>query len=150
MRILFKVKNRRISQIYFTTKIISNSKEKCPVPFLRHAKSFRKQLLQCGCFPTDYNFYGTSVVYSVGMSVPPLMIARIADDLIKQIDFSTLRIKLYQKKPQSRGFSIFKISDKTLGLRLEMKKQNHNKILLIFIYHCWNECAAIDDCKNCR
>jgi DNA (cytosine-5)-methyltransferase 1 len=45
------------------------------------------EVVKCGSFPRDYNFYGTSVVYSVGMSVPPLMIARIADDLIKQIDF---------------------------------------------------------------
>jgi site-specific DNA-cytosine methylase len=68
MRILFKVKNRRISQIYDT------------------------EVVKCGSFPKDYNFYGTSVVYSVGMSVPPLMIARIADDLIKQIDFRGSRI----------------------------------------------------------
>jgi site-specific DNA-cytosine methylase len=50
------------------------------------------EVVKCGSFPRDYNFYGTSVVYSVGMSVPPLMIARIADDLINQIDFRESRI----------------------------------------------------------
>jgi hypothetical protein len=40
MRILFKVKNWRISQINFATNIISHAKEKCPVPFLRHSKIF--------------------------------------------------------------------------------------------------------------
>jgi DNA (cytosine-5)-methyltransferase 1 len=48
------------------------------------------EVVKCGSFPRDYNFYGTSVVYSVGMSVPPLMIARIADDLMKQIDLILL------------------------------------------------------------
>jgi site-specific DNA-cytosine methylase len=28
------------------------------------------EVIKCGSFPRDYNFYGTSVVYSVGMSVP--------------------------------------------------------------------------------
>jgi site-specific DNA-cytosine methylase len=41
------------------------------------------EVVKCGSFPRDYNFYGTSVVYSVGMSVPPLMIARIA--IVKKV-----------------------------------------------------------------
>jgi hypothetical protein len=46
MRILFKVKNWRISQIYLTTNIISHSKEKCPVSFLRHTLMLYKDNLK--------------------------------------------------------------------------------------------------------
>jgi site-specific DNA-cytosine methylase len=42
MRILFKVKNWRISQIYFTTNIISHSKEKRPMSFLGKKKKFKE------------------------------------------------------------------------------------------------------------
>jgi hypothetical protein len=68
-------------------------------------------LIKCGSFPRDYNFYGTSVVYSVGMSVPPLMIARIADDLIKQIDFRESRI-LKEIKVEDLPDLKFKFEDK--------------------------------------
>jgi DNA (cytosine-5)-methyltransferase 1 len=69
------------------------------------------EVVKCGSFPRDYNFYGTSVVYSVGMSVPPLMIARIADDLIKQIDFRESRI-LKEIKVEDLPDLKFKFEDK--------------------------------------
>lgn len=35
-------------------------------------------------FPTDFDFCGSSVRYVCGMSVPPLMSARIAHEILKQ------------------------------------------------------------------
>jgi DNA (cytosine-5)-methyltransferase 1 len=37
-----------------------------------------------GSFPTDYNFLKLKVKYLVGMSVPPVMVARIADEIYNQ------------------------------------------------------------------
>lgn len=43
-----------------------------------------KELVLCGTFPEDYNFLETKPDYLIGMSVPPLMTARIADEVKKQ------------------------------------------------------------------
>jgi DNA (cytosine-5)-methyltransferase 1 len=37
-----------------------------------------------GSYPMDYNFCSNQTIYLVGMSVPPLMIARIADEIYNQ------------------------------------------------------------------
>jgi DNA (cytosine-5)-methyltransferase 1 len=37
-----------------------------------------------GSYPMDYNFCTNQPIYLVGMSVPPIMIARIADEIYKQ------------------------------------------------------------------
>ena len=37
-----------------------------------------------GSFPTDYNFNGNSINYIVGMSVPPIMMAKIALQIYEQ------------------------------------------------------------------
>lgn len=42
--------------------------------------SFKK----CGSYPLDYNFMGSKVAYLVGMSVPPVMMANIADRVYDQ------------------------------------------------------------------
>jgi len=41
-------------------------------------------IIACGSFPSDYNFGINRPSYIVGMSVPPLMIARIADAVLNQ------------------------------------------------------------------
>jgi DNA (cytosine-5)-methyltransferase 1 len=43
-----------------------------------------KELCNAGTFPTDYNFGDLHPKYVVGMSVPPLMIAKIADAVYSQ------------------------------------------------------------------
>ena len=43
-----------------------------------------QDLILGGSFPMDYNFVNQKVQYFIGMSVPPLMIARIADDVYTQ------------------------------------------------------------------
>jgi hypothetical protein len=35
------------------------------------------ELIKCGSFPLDYDFLDTKPLYSIGMCVPPLMMARI-------------------------------------------------------------------------
>lgn len=42
------------------------------------------ELTLCSSFPMDYNYLDNDVQYIVGMSVPPLMIANIADEVYKQ------------------------------------------------------------------
>ena len=43
-----------------------------------------KEIIQIATFPEDYNFYGVSAQYIVGMSVPPVMMAHVAYDIYKQ------------------------------------------------------------------
>ena len=43
-----------------------------------------KEACCIGSFPEDYDFCGNKAHYIIGMSVPPLMVARIADQIYKQ------------------------------------------------------------------
>lgn len=43
-----------------------------------------REFLACGSYPLDYNSLGVDVRYMVGMSVPPLMMAQIANRIKKQ------------------------------------------------------------------
>lgn len=43
-----------------------------------------EELLKIGSFPTDYNFLEEVPNYIIGMSVPPLMMARVATEVYKQ------------------------------------------------------------------
>ena len=42
------------------------------------------EICECGSYPKDYDFYGNKPEYLVGMSVPPVMAASIADEIHKQ------------------------------------------------------------------
>lgn len=42
------------------------------------------ELLRIGAFPQDYNFMGISANYLIGMSVPPVMMANVAEQVKKQ------------------------------------------------------------------
>lgn len=42
------------------------------------------EVIRGGSFPNDYNFNGCSIDYIVGMSVPPIMIAKIALQIYEQ------------------------------------------------------------------
>lgn len=42
------------------------------------------EIIRGGSFPTDYNFNGNSIDYIVGMSVPPIMMAKIALQIYEQ------------------------------------------------------------------
>jgi len=44
-----------------------------------------QQLIQAQSFPLDYDFNGKSIYYALGMSVPPLMIAKIVEKVEKYI-----------------------------------------------------------------
>lgn len=43
-----------------------------------------KEIIDCGSFPTDYNFLETKVQYIVGMSVPPIVMAQISSNIYDQ------------------------------------------------------------------
>lgn len=43
-----------------------------------------EDLIRCSTFPADYNFRGNDVQYTVGMSVPPNMMANIAMEIWEQ------------------------------------------------------------------
>jgi len=43
-----------------------------------------KELISGGSFPTDYNFKKVSPCYIIGMSVPPVMMAQIANRIKKE------------------------------------------------------------------
>lgn len=42
------------------------------------------ELIKCGSFPEDYNFLNIKPFYLIGMSVPPLMTAKIAEQVYNQ------------------------------------------------------------------
>jgi DNA (cytosine-5)-methyltransferase 1 len=42
------------------------------------------ELLRCGTFPQDYEFKGINQKYVIGMSVPPVMVARVATEIANQ------------------------------------------------------------------
>jgi len=44
----------------------------------------KNELIKVGSFPEDYNFLNIKPRYIIGMSVPPLMIANIADRVYSQ------------------------------------------------------------------
>lgn len=46
---------------------------------------FKEELLAAGTFPTDYDFGTQKPNYVIGMSVPPVMMANVADEIYKQI-----------------------------------------------------------------
>jgi len=45
---------------------------------------YDKEICLGGSYPLDYNFVNNAVIYLIGMSVPPLMIAQIADEIYEQ------------------------------------------------------------------
>lgn len=53
-----------------------------------HYNKFNKlsdeALIKCGSFPLDYNFLNQKVQYLIGMSVPPVMMGKIAEQIYKQ------------------------------------------------------------------
>lgn len=44
----------------------------------------KKEMCKAGSFPLDFNFCGNKIKYIVGMSVPPLMTARISKEIYSQ------------------------------------------------------------------
>lgn len=42
------------------------------------------EIIKIGSFPSDYNFLKSKPIYVIGMSVPPLMIANVAEQIHKQ------------------------------------------------------------------
>ena len=46
---------------------------------------FKEELLAAGSFPTDYDFGAQKPNYVIGMSVPPIMMANVANEIYKQI-----------------------------------------------------------------
>ena len=56
-------------------------------PLIHYEQPYRlsdEALIKCSSFPLDYNFGNESVKYIVGMSVPPLMMKKVAEEVIKQ------------------------------------------------------------------
>ena len=43
-----------------------------------------KDIIGCQTFPQDYDFMDQSVQYICGMSVPPVMMAKISEQVYKQ------------------------------------------------------------------
>lgn len=52
--------------------------------FDKKRKRNKLELIKCGSFPIDYNFLNNDPGYIIGMSVPPLMIAQISNQIFLQ------------------------------------------------------------------
>lgn len=53
-------------------------------PTIPRTINFKEELALCS-FPKDYDFDGVKPTYLMGMSVPPLMMARVAEEIKKQL-----------------------------------------------------------------
>lgn len=60
------------------------SKEDCQVLFSTPKYTSKTEVCKIGSYPGDYNFNGLKPHYLVGMSVPPVMMANIADRIYEQ------------------------------------------------------------------
>lgn len=78
---------------YFTTYKLSRSKvvntiganEGSRFLHYRYPNKVSDECIQlCGSFPLDYDFMGIDPQYIIGMSVPPVMMARISDQVYRQ------------------------------------------------------------------
>jgi len=52
-----------------------------PYDPIEERKIFDSEVIKIGSFPSDYNFLDNRIGYLIGMSVPPLMTARIANEI---------------------------------------------------------------------
>lgn len=59
------------------------AKDEC-VLFNEARHRSKKEIIKCGSFPSDYNFLKIKPFYLIGMSVPPLMTARISNEIYEQ------------------------------------------------------------------
>lgn len=84
-------KNENIRRC-FGTKFLYNDKtpstitanSDCMFLFEEYRKPCKEEVCCIGSFPQDYNFVKNPYYYIIGMSVPPLMAARVADRVWKQ------------------------------------------------------------------
>lgn len=75
----------------FSDKILPHNEVPCTITSSSHMVDFETGFLiddsvkcKIGSWPIDYNFNETPAQYIIGMSVPPLMTARISDEIFKQ------------------------------------------------------------------
>jgi len=55
-----------------------------PYDYKEQRTLFNKEICRAGTYPIDYNFLKNKPGYLVGMSVPPVMVAQIADEIFNQ------------------------------------------------------------------
>ena len=84
-----RMKNKRayFSQNYlYKNKIAGTitSHEDCQVLFDLPKYTSKDEVCKIGSYPLDYDFLGMKPHYLVGMSVPPLMMAKISEQIYKQ------------------------------------------------------------------
>ena len=72
---------RKVSPTKIANTIISGSKN---MHFKYCRRLNNKELIKIGSFPLDYNFKKIKVQYLIGMSVPPIMTAQIANQIYLQ------------------------------------------------------------------
>ena len=85
-------KNKRFNEKYIKDNMVCGtivSKGKI-LRFDFPAKISDKDIITIQTFPQDYNFCGQNVQYVCGMSVPPIMMKKIAEQIYFQI-FKSMR-----------------------------------------------------------
>ena len=82
---------RKVKNSGFTTPIISDDEPAYTI--VAGSSMYRmcdgllmtdRDILSCQTFPQDYDFMDQSVQYICGMSVPPVMMARISEQVYRQ------------------------------------------------------------------
>lgn len=84
---LFNKPNTHFSAKYLYQDAVSNtvtSDDMC-ILFDYPRERNRKEVIECGTFPSDYNFLSNKPEYLIGMSVPPVMTAQIATRIYEQV-----------------------------------------------------------------
>lgn len=80
-------RNSYFNQSYLHDNIISpttTAKEDCLIIYESPRYTSQAEICKIGSYPLDYNFLGVKPHYLIGMSVPPLMTAGVADRIYDQ------------------------------------------------------------------
>ena len=79
-------KGNRFNSIKLSLEIIPNTIAAGSAIFHyeQKRKLTKKELCKIGSFPLDYDFMKNKPIYFIGMSVPPVMMAQIANQIYKQ------------------------------------------------------------------
>jgi DNA (cytosine-5)-methyltransferase 1 len=80
-------KQSNFGQAYAYLKKVAptlSSKNDCIIHYDVPKKLSKSEIIKVSSFPSDYNFCGVQPMYICGMSVPPIMVAQVADAVFDQ------------------------------------------------------------------
>ena len=102
-----KYANNDNAKAFFNCSLLHNNKTPCTITtqilsnILYDIPRFMNndEIIKAGSFPSDYDFQKTKPVYIIGMSVPPIMTAQIANRIYEQWINKINNLETQEQKP---------------------------------------------------